>query len=684
MPSRRARRRPLVERTDGPLRAADLTDATAALRPVHDIACAAPLPVRSTDGRIGEIQVVLTVDPYGDPGLARIADIRHALSAGLPPTVKAFVGGDPAVQLDTKYAADHDLRVVVPLVLAIILLILAALLRALVALLYLIGTVIASFFGAFGISVFVFRVLLHQQGISPVEPTFAFLFLVALGVDYNIFLMARVREETRSHDTRTAVAGGLRATGSVITSVGVILAGTFAVLMVLMLVMLFQLGFTVCVGVLLDIFLVRTALVPAITHLLGDRGVVARADPAHHDSSLGADTAVAQTVTVVDRFRMATVSGLHRGRHAAATRRRHRHGGAVLRGRLLRHHRTGPVRGVDRLLRHLRGRTAARRPDGGAVRAAPGRGDGAGSVRRWNAARGAGRIARRARRLPRGAGRRRRSRQLRRAHRRRRRLPGRAPGHRARHLGRRLRPGQTRRPAVRRVAHGRVGLARQLVDPAGAGPAGGRRDAGWVRIGTSGPAPTAHAPMRTARVSSVAAALTFAMMIGTFFAIEQYLQQAVGYGALTAVAASMVLALFIGVASPVAGRTTDRYGERASALCGFLTATVVFGAYALLPSHGPLLIPGGMLLGFALGLLFPATSRAALNSVPDTLHGRVSAQLSAGRLLGAAAGVALAGLSFRHHVTAAGLHWTLLGGAVLALAGAAVVGVGFGGAGRRR
>ena len=261
----------LVERTDGPLRATDLADAGAVLRPVRDIASAAPLPVRSTDGRIGEVQVVLSVDPYGEAGLSRIADIRHALSTELPSGLRALVGGDPAVQLDTRYAADHDLRVVVPLVLAIILLILAALLRALVAPLYLIGTVIASFFGAFGISVFVFRVLLHQHGINPVEPTFAFLFLVALGVDYNIFLMARVREETRSHDTRTAVAGGLRATGSVITSAGVILAGTFAVLMVLPLVMLFQLGFTVCVGVLLDTFLVRTALVPALTHLLGDR-----------------------------------------------------------------------------------------------------------------------------------------------------------------------------------------------------------------------------------------------------------------------------------------------------------------------------------------------------------------------------------------------------------------------------
>ncbi|GAA1914434.1 MFS transporter [Streptantibioticus ferralitis] len=205
---------------------------------------------------------------------------------------------------------------------------------------------------------------------------------------------------------------------------------------------------------------------------------------------------------------------------------------------------------------------------------------------------------------------------------------------------------------------------------------------GWVRLGATASSPSAGAErtaMRTARAASVTAALTFAMMIGTFFAIEQYLQQAAGYGALPAAAAPMVLALFIGAASPVAGRTTDRYGERGPALCGFLAAAAVFAVYALpaLPLHGPALIPGGVVLGFALGLLFPSTSRAALNSVPETMHGRVSAQLSGGRLVGAAAGVALAGWAFRQNVTADRLHWALVGGAVLALAGTTVAATGF-------
>ncbi|MGK5641114.1 MMPL family transporter [Streptomyces sp. URMC 126] len=261
----------VVERADGPLAAADLDGAAARVRSVPDVASVAPQPVRSEDGRAGRLQVVLDTDPYDAKGLDRVADVRHALSSGLPSGVRAVVGGDPAVQLDTKHAADHDLRILVPLVLAIILLVLVALLRAVVAPLYLIATVVVSFFGALGISMYVFRDLLGQHGVNPVMPTFAFLFLVALGVDYNIFLMARVREDARTHDTRTAVRTALLSTGSVITSAGLVLAGTFSILMILPLVMLFQLGFTVALGVLLDTVLVRVVLVPAVTYLLGER-----------------------------------------------------------------------------------------------------------------------------------------------------------------------------------------------------------------------------------------------------------------------------------------------------------------------------------------------------------------------------------------------------------------------------
>ncbi|MBC2875495.1 MULTISPECIES: MMPL family transporter [Streptomyces] len=261
----------VVERADGPLSGADLAGAAARVRSVPDIASVAPQPVRSEDGRAGRLQVVLDTDPYDAKGLDRVADVRHALSSGLPSGVRAVVGGDPAVQLDTKRAADRDLRILVPLILAIIMLVLVALLRAVIAPLYLIATVVVSFFGALGISMYVFRDLLGQHGVNPVMPTFAFLFLVALGVDYNIFLMARVREDARAHDTRTAVRTALLSTGSVITSAGLVLAGTFSILMILPLVMLFQLGFTVALGVLLDTVLVRVVLVPAVTWLLGEK-----------------------------------------------------------------------------------------------------------------------------------------------------------------------------------------------------------------------------------------------------------------------------------------------------------------------------------------------------------------------------------------------------------------------------
>jgi RND superfamily putative drug exporter len=274
----------VLERGNGTLSRADLAAAASTIRQLPGIAAVNPQG-SSTDGRAAQLSVAFTDDPYDQAGLQRVADLRAALDTGLPAGVRALVGGDPAVQFDGQLAAERDLRLVVPITLAVILLILVLLLRALVAPLYLIATVIVSFFGAFGLSVAVFRDVLGQPGVHPVEPTFAFVFLVALGVDYNIFLMARVREEAKRRGTRDGTLAGLVATGGVITSAGVVLAGTFAVLMTLPLTMLFQLGFTVAVGVLLDTFLVRTVLVPAITSLLGDRawwpGRVRAVAPAH-------------------------------------------------------------------------------------------------------------------------------------------------------------------------------------------------------------------------------------------------------------------------------------------------------------------------------------------------------------------------------------------------------------------
>ena len=167
--------------------------------------------------------------------------------------------------------------------------ILVILLRALVAPLYLIATVIFSLFAAIGAMAFVFTQIGSDAGFDTSIPTYAFIFLVALGVDYNIFLMSRVREEARDHPTREAVVRALAATGPVITSAGIILAGTFAVLMTLPVTFMIHLGFAVAFGVLLDTFVVRTIMVPAIAELVGDaswwpsgrqaKGLVASGEP---------------------------------------------------------------------------------------------------------------------------------------------------------------------------------------------------------------------------------------------------------------------------------------------------------------------------------------------------------------------------------------------------------------------
>ena len=153
--------------------------------------------------------------------------------------------------------------------LVVILLVLALLLRALVVPLLLVGTVVLSFGATLGVCGWVFNDVFHFAGADQSFPLFAFVFLVALGIDYNIFLMTRVREETLQFGTRRGVLRGLAVTGGVITSAGVVLAATFAVLGVLPLVFLAELGFAVAFGVLLDTLLVRSILVPALSHDIG-------------------------------------------------------------------------------------------------------------------------------------------------------------------------------------------------------------------------------------------------------------------------------------------------------------------------------------------------------------------------------------------------------------------------------
>lgn len=181
----------------------------------------------------------------------------------------ALVGGQSAIYYDTQVASARDRNLIIPIVLVVILVVLALLLRSLLAPLLLIATVVLSFAATLGISALVFNYLFDFANSDPGFPLFAFIFLVALGIDYNIFLMTRVREESLTHGTRAGIVRGLAVTGGVITSAGIVLAATFAVLGVLPLVFLAQLGFAVAFGVLLDTIVVRSILVPAVGYDLG-------------------------------------------------------------------------------------------------------------------------------------------------------------------------------------------------------------------------------------------------------------------------------------------------------------------------------------------------------------------------------------------------------------------------------
>ncbi len=199
-----------------------------------------------------------------------VVDRARASLAGVP-GADALVGGNTAINLDVQRAAAHDRNVIIPIVLLAVFLVLAVLLRAILAPLVLIATVVLSLLAALGFSALVFTHLFGFAGADTAFPLYVFVFLVALGIDYNIFLMTRVREESRRVGTRRGALIALAATGGVITSAGFVLAGTFAVLATLPLTTFTEIGFTVAFGVLLDTIIVRSVLVTALNLELGDR-----------------------------------------------------------------------------------------------------------------------------------------------------------------------------------------------------------------------------------------------------------------------------------------------------------------------------------------------------------------------------------------------------------------------------
>nr|WP_246416406.1 MMPL family transporter [Nocardioides luti] len=243
-------------------RADAVTEAVAATDGVQRIQ-----PAGKGEGR-AVLSVVLDAGPGTQQAFGTVTAVRTAAHAADP---TSLVGGADADSLDAKAAAVHDQRLVIPLILAVVLVVLLLLLRSVVAAVLLVATVVATFAASLGASWWAFT---HWFGFPALDlsvPLLSFLFLVALGVDYNIFLTTRAKEEAAQHDTKQAISTALAVTGGVITSAGVLLAAVFTVLGVLPLITLTQIGVIVGFGVLLDTLLVRSVLVPALVSLLGRR-----------------------------------------------------------------------------------------------------------------------------------------------------------------------------------------------------------------------------------------------------------------------------------------------------------------------------------------------------------------------------------------------------------------------------
>lgn len=226
----------------------------------------------SPDGTTSRLDVSLMGDPYSEKALTVIEDIRSIIQSTINSQsitgVEVVVGGDTAVQLDTKTVIDEDTRLLAPLILFAILCVLILIQRSFVAPLYLLFSVIISYAATFGISIFIFQDILNHTGVAYSNGIWIFVFLVALGADYNIFVIARIKEETERLGFNEGIAVAVGKTGGVVTSAGIILASTFAVLTTLPLRDVFQLGMAVMLGVLIDTFVVRTLLVPSMAAIL--------------------------------------------------------------------------------------------------------------------------------------------------------------------------------------------------------------------------------------------------------------------------------------------------------------------------------------------------------------------------------------------------------------------------------
>ena len=227
----------------------------------------------SPDGTTARLDVVMADHPYEIPAIDRIVDIRAVASSAVDGTsldgAEIVVGGPTALQTDARDAVNRDMAVIGPVVVILIWVILLVLLRSVVAASYLLGSVLLSFLSAVGLSVVIFQNIMGHPGVGYQNPVWMFIFLAALGADYNILIISRVREEIQARGLVEGVRVAVAQTGGVITSAGLILAGTFSVLTTFPLRDIYQLGFAVMLGVLMDTFIVRALFVPSIVLLLG-------------------------------------------------------------------------------------------------------------------------------------------------------------------------------------------------------------------------------------------------------------------------------------------------------------------------------------------------------------------------------------------------------------------------------
>jgi RND superfamily putative drug exporter len=261
---------------DAVARAAGAVPGVAQVAPVTEAGSGRPPGVGPAEGRaeprvvdrLVELEATLEDPADSDAAVATVGRLRQAVRAA---DAQALVGGATATDLDTRQTSERDRRVIIPVVLAVITAVLALLLRSLVAPLLLTATVVLSFAATLGVAAVVFNNVLDFPGSDPGVVLIGFVFLIALGVDYNIFLMSRTREESLEVGARQGILRALAVTGGVITSAGLVLAATFGALVVLPLLILTQVAFIVAFGVLLDTFVVRSLVVPAAVYLLGDR-----------------------------------------------------------------------------------------------------------------------------------------------------------------------------------------------------------------------------------------------------------------------------------------------------------------------------------------------------------------------------------------------------------------------------